>query len=57
VLVFWGIDDQMMPETGILTLAKGLKDMRMVVISKCGHWFMVEHTALFNKTSLEFLGE
>ena len=57
VLVFWGINDQMMPETGILKLAKGLKNMRMVVVSECGHWFMVEHTARFNKDSLEFLGE
>jgi 4,5:9,10-diseco-3-hydroxy-5,9,17-trioxoandrosta-1(10),2-diene-4-oate hydrolase len=57
VLVFWGINDNMMPETGILKLAKGLKNMRMVIQSECGHWFMIEHTALFNKTSLDFMSE
>lgn len=56
-LVFWGINDNMMPSTGILKLAKGLPNMRMVIQSKCGHWFMIEHTAAFNKLSLEFLGE
>lgn len=57
VLVLWGIDDKMMPETGILKLAKGLKNMRLVIQAKCGHWFMVEHTQLFNKLSLDFLSE
>lgn len=57
VLVFWGINDNMMPETGILKLAKGLKNMRMEIVSECGHWFMIEHTARFNKSSLEFLAE
>jgi 4,5:9,10-diseco-3-hydroxy-5,9,17-trioxoandrosta-1(10),2-diene-4-oate hydrolase len=57
VLVLWGIDDKMMPESGILKLAKGLKNMRLVIQAKCGHWFMVEHTKLFNKLSLDFLSE
>jgi 4,5:9,10-diseco-3-hydroxy-5,9,17-trioxoandrosta-1(10),2-diene-4-oate hydrolase len=47
----------MMPPTGILKLAQGLKNMRMVIQSQCGHWFMVEHTELFNRTSLDFLKE
>jgi 4,5:9,10-diseco-3-hydroxy-5,9,17-trioxoandrosta-1(10),2-diene-4-oate hydrolase len=57
VLVLWGINDNMMPTTGILKLAQGLKNMRMVIQSECGHWFMIEHTELFNKLSLDFLKE
>jgi 4,5:9,10-diseco-3-hydroxy-5,9,17-trioxoandrosta-1(10),2-diene-4-oate hydrolase len=54
-LVFWGIDDKLMPETGVMKLAKGLKDYEMVVTSQCGHWFMIEHTELFNRSCLAFL--
>ncbi|HEY3698480.1 MAG TPA: alpha/beta hydrolase [Spongiibacteraceae bacterium] len=56
-LVLWGIDDKLMPETGVMKLAKGLKDYEMLVISKCGHWFMIEHPQLFNETCINFLGK
>ncbi len=55
VLSFWGINEQMMPETGIMKLAKGIPDNRMVLVSKCGHWVMVEHRDMFNRTTLDFL--
>jgi 4,5:9,10-diseco-3-hydroxy-5,9,17-trioxoandrosta-1(10),2-diene-4-oate hydrolase len=54
-LVLWGIDDKLMPETGVMKLAKGLKDFEMSVISKCGHWYMIEHPELFNRTCINFL--
>lgn len=56
-LVLWGIDDKLMPETGVMKLAKGLKDYEMIIIPKCGHWFMIEHTKLFNRTCLNFLND
>lgn len=55
VLVFWGIDEKMMPESGIMALAKGLADVRVVLVSRCGHWVMVEHPRLFNRTAIDFL--
>lgn len=56
VLVFWGADDQMMPDSGILALANHCGDMKMIVLSECGHWAMVEYEALFNRECLHFLG-
>lgn len=55
VLGFWGMDERMMPESGILKLAHGLPNVRMVLLSRCGHWVMAEHSDLFNRTTLDFL--
>jgi 4,5:9,10-diseco-3-hydroxy-5,9,17-trioxoandrosta-1(10),2-diene-4-oate hydrolase len=54
-LTLWGINDQMMPESGILRLAKGLPNGRVVLVPKCGHWVMIEHRDLFNRYVLDFL--
>lgn len=56
-LVFWGVNENMMPETGIMKLAKGLPHNRLVLVSECGHWVMAEHTDLFNRYTLDFLNE
>lgn len=56
VLVFWGSNDRMMPDSGLLATAKQCPNMKMIVLSECGHWAMVEHEALFNQESLAFLG-
>lgn len=56
VLAFWGANDQMMPDSGLLAMAKHCPNMKMIVLSECGHWAMVEHEALFNRECLEFLG-
>lgn len=55
VLVLWGVNERMMPETGIMKLAKGCKHVRVVMVSECGHWVMVEHQDLFNRYCLDFL--
>lgn len=55
VLVFWGANDQMMPDSGILALVNHCANMKMIVLSECGHWAMVEHEALFNRECLQFL--
>jgi len=57
VLGWWGIDDQFCPPSGATTLARECKDARVVLLSRCGHWVMVEHTDLFNRQTLEFLAE
>lgn len=54
-LGFWGINEKMMPETGILKLAKGIPNLRMITVPNCGHWVMVEHREFFNRTTIDFL--
>lgn len=54
-LALWGINEQIMPETGILKLAKGVPDLRLVTVPHCGHWVMIEHRELFNRLVLDFL--
>ncbi|TAM12395.1 MAG: alpha/beta fold hydrolase [Nevskiaceae bacterium] len=55
VLTLWGMNERMMPDNGILRIAKGLKNGRMVLVPNCGHWVMIEHRALFNRMVLDFL--
>ncbi len=55
ILAMWGINENMMPETGIMKLAKNCHNIRIVLVSECGHWVMVEHEEIFNRTTLDFL--
>ena len=55
VLGFWGMDEQMMPENGIMAMAKNMKHLRFILVTECGHWVMVEHEAMFNRACLDFL--
>ncbi|MDD3765388.1 MAG: alpha/beta hydrolase [Nevskiales bacterium] len=54
-LALWGLNEQMMPDSGILRLAKGMPNCRMVLVPQCGHWVMLEHRELFNRTVIDFL--
>lgn len=54
-LGFWGINEKLMPESGILRLAKGMPQMRMILVPQAGHWVMIEHRDLFNRMVLDFL--
>ncbi|MFT4823850.1 MAG: 4,5:9,10-diseco-3-hydroxy-5,9,17-trioxoandrosta-1(10),2-diene-4-oate hydrolase [Halioglobus sp.] len=55
VLGFWGMDERMMPENGIMALAKNVQSLRLVLVTQCGHWVMVEHEDMFNRNCLDFL--
>jgi 4,5:9,10-diseco-3-hydroxy-5,9,17-trioxoandrosta-1(10),2-diene-4-oate hydrolase len=55
VLGFWGMNEKMMPENGIMALAKNVKTLRLVLVTECGHWVMVEHEEMFNRNCLDFL--
>ena len=55
VLGFWGLNERMMPESGIMKLAHNTPDIRLVLVSNCGHWVMVEHEGMFNRTTGDFL--
>ena len=54
-LVFWGADERMMPEGGTASLIKNMANLRLMIVSKCGHWVMTEHRDMFNRTSLDFM--
>ena len=54
-LALWGLNENMMPDSGILRLGKGLPNCRMVLVPNCGHWVMIEHRDLFNRMTIDFL--
>ncbi len=55
VLGFWGIDDRFCPPSGATTIARSCKNARVVLQNSCGHWVMVEHEAMFNRLTHDFL--
>jgi 4,5:9,10-diseco-3-hydroxy-5,9,17-trioxoandrosta-1(10),2-diene-4-oate hydrolase len=55
VLGFWGMNEKMMPENGIMAMAKNIKTLRLILVTECGHWVMVEHESMFNRACLDFL--
>ncbi len=55
VLAFWGLDEKMMPENGIMALARNTPHLRLILVSECGHWVMVEHEDMFNRACLDFI--
>lgn len=57
ILAFWGNEDQFCPVSGATTLSERCKRCRVLRISECGHWVMVEYPDLFNRMCVEFLEE
>ncbi|BAN47113.1 alpha/beta fold hydrolase [Metapseudomonas resinovorans] len=57
ILGFWGMNDKFCPSSGAQTLLEACRHIRFVMLSECGHWVMVEHRELFNRTCLDFLAE
>ncbi len=57
VLGLWGNDDQFCPVSGATTLAERIDDVRMMRLSRCGHWVMVEYETVFNRMVSDFLSE
>jgi 4,5:9,10-diseco-3-hydroxy-5,9,17-trioxoandrosta-1(10),2-diene-4-oate hydrolase len=55
VLGLWGVDDLFCPVSGAATLAARVRDCRVVTLSRCGHWVMVEHADVFNRLVVDFL--
>ena len=55
VLVLWGANDALMPVRGAITLCTHCPDCTAIVLSRCGHWVMIERAELFNKTCIAFL--
>jgi 4,5:9,10-diseco-3-hydroxy-5,9,17-trioxoandrosta-1(10),2-diene-4-oate hydrolase len=57
VLCFWGANDKFCPSTGAAKIAERCPNARTMLISRCGHWVMVEYEKLFNGLTLEFLND
>jgi 4,5:9,10-diseco-3-hydroxy-5,9,17-trioxoandrosta-1(10),2-diene-4-oate hydrolase len=55
VLGFWGLNERMMPDSGIENFSRHCGRLRLVLVSECGHWVMVEHEAMFNRLCVDFL--
>ena len=54
-LLLWGRDDRVTPLERALFMVQQLPNAELHVVSKCGHWVMIEHPELFNRLCLEFL--
>lgn len=54
-LGFWGMDEKMMPESGLMAMVKNIEHLRTILVNECGHWVMVEHEGMFNRACLDFL--
>jgi 4,5:9,10-diseco-3-hydroxy-5,9,17-trioxoandrosta-1(10),2-diene-4-oate hydrolase len=57
VFAFWGTGDKFCPASGATTIAENCARARVMLLSRCGHWVMVEHADLFNRLSVGFLRE
>jgi 4,5:9,10-diseco-3-hydroxy-5,9,17-trioxoandrosta-1(10),2-diene-4-oate hydrolase len=57
VFGLWGVNDQYCPVSGAMAIANACKNARVTMLSRCGHWVMVEHADFFNRACLEFLSE
>jgi len=57
ILVFWGQEDHFCPVSGATKFAERCRRARVLTITECGHWVMVEHPELFNRMSCDFLDE
>lgn len=55
VLGFWGTNDKFCPASGAMRVLERCTDARFVLVNRCGHWVMVEHAEMFNRTLLDFL--
>ena len=57
VFTLWGVNDKFCPVSGAMRIAQACQRSRVMLLSECGHWVMVEHTDLFNRLCLDFLRE
>jgi 4,5:9,10-diseco-3-hydroxy-5,9,17-trioxoandrosta-1(10),2-diene-4-oate hydrolase len=57
VFGLWGMDDRFCPVSGATTIVRECSRSRVLLLSGCGHWVMVERAALFNRLSVDFLIE
>jgi 4,5:9,10-diseco-3-hydroxy-5,9,17-trioxoandrosta-1(10),2-diene-4-oate hydrolase len=57
IFALWGMNDQFCPVSGAKRIAEACSRTRVLTLSECGHWVMVEHAELFNRLCVDFLRE
>jgi 4,5:9,10-diseco-3-hydroxy-5,9,17-trioxoandrosta-1(10),2-diene-4-oate hydrolase len=57
VFGLWGMNDRFCPPSGAQAIAAGCADARVMTLTRCGHWVMVEYPELFNRLCADFLNE
>lgn len=57
VLLVWGKQDRLVPVRHAYEAAREMKDARLHVFDRCGHWPPYEHAEPFNRLVREFLSE
>jgi 4,5:9,10-diseco-3-hydroxy-5,9,17-trioxoandrosta-1(10),2-diene-4-oate hydrolase len=57
IFALWGMNDQFCPPSGAFTIANSCKRTRVLTVSECGHWVMVEKVDLFNRLVIDFIKE
>jgi 4,5:9,10-diseco-3-hydroxy-5,9,17-trioxoandrosta-1(10),2-diene-4-oate hydrolase len=55
VLLIWGRDDRVVPLDGAFFGLRRLRNSRLHVFSRCGHWVQVERRDEFNRLVMDFL--
>ena len=54
-LLIHGRDDRTVPFTSGLHLVRQIPDSRLLLVTRCGHWVQLEHTAEFNRNVASFI--
>ncbi|MCA9563516.1 MAG: alpha/beta fold hydrolase [Myxococcales bacterium] len=55
IFALWGREDQFCPVSGAKTIAENCTNARVLTVTECGHWVMVEKAELFNRWVPDFL--
>jgi len=55
IFCLWGMDDQFCPPSGARRIGDACKNTKVLTLSECGHWVMVEHRDLFNRLAVDFI--
>lgn len=55
ILGLWGMNDRFCPVESSLILMERVRHAKMILQTGCGHWFQVEHQALFEREVLAFV--
>lgn len=56
-LTMWGMNDNFCPPSGAQAIATSCTQARVLLLTECGHWVMVEHPELFNRECIAFFDE
>lgn len=56
-LLVHGRDDRVLPYEHSLVLLPLIRDSRLLLLNRCGHWAQLEHANEFNRATIDFITE